>query len=108
MLNSHKVSIFDRVKELSYTLGTGNLLLNGPVPGFSSFGSRYQNNENLFYAVTDGIRYEIGSGVYTNNEIVRFPTLSTNNNNLINFPEGIKEVYATYPATNCVFTASGI
>jgi hypothetical protein len=108
MLNSHQISIFDRVKELSYTLGTGNLLLNGPVPGFSSFGSRYQNNQNLFYAITDGTRYEIGSGVYLNNQIVRFPFVSTNNNNVINFPEGIKEVYATYPATNCVFTASGI
>jgi hypothetical protein len=108
MLNSHQISIFDRVKELSYTLGTGNLLLNGPVPGFSSFGTRYQNNQNLFYAITDGARYEIGSGVYLNNQIIRFPFISTNNNNVINFPEGIKEVYATYPATNCVFTASGI
>jgi len=108
MLNSHKVSIFDRVKELSYTLGTGNLSLNGSVLGFSSFSSRYQDNENLFYAATDGTRYEIGSGIYLNNEIIRFPIVSTNNNDIVDFPEGIKEIFATYPATNCVLSASGI
>lgn len=111
MLNSHNISIFDRVKELSYTTGTGNLLLNGAVAGFSSFGSCYSNNSNLFYAVTDGVRYEVGSGVYLSgvqNELKRFPLRSSSNNNIVNFPEGIKEVYATYPATHSVYTASGI
>lgn len=111
MLNSHNISIFDRVKELSYTTGTGNLLLNGAVPGFSSFGSCYTNNSNLFYAVTDGTRYEIGSGVYltgAQNELKRFPIRSSSNNIVVNFPEGIKEVYVTYPATHSVYTASGI
>lgn len=111
MLNSHKISIFDRVKELSYTTGTGNLLLNGAVAGFSSFGSCYTNSGNLFYAVTDGVRYEVGSGVYLSgaqNELKRFPIRSSSNNGLVNFPEGIKEVYSTYPATHSVYTASGI
>jgi hypothetical protein len=109
MLSEHKISIFDRTKELTYTMGTGNVVLSGPVGGFSSFGSSYAYGNNLFYAITDGTRYEIGSGIYASgNQIIRFPFRSTNNNALVSFPEGVKEVFATYPATHSVFTASGI
>jgi hypothetical protein len=92
-------------------MGTGNITLLGAVAGFSSFGSAYQNNSNVFYAITDGTSYEIGSGVYVtgvNDQLVRFPFKTTNNNSLVDFPEGIKEVYVTYPATHSVFTGSGL
>lgn len=111
MLGPHNVNLFDRIKETSYTLGTSNFVLNGAVGGFSSFGSVYANNSNLFYAATDGTFYEVGSGVYLSgvqNTLVRFPFRSSNNNNKVNFGEGLKEIFVTYPATNCVFTASGI
>ena len=109
MLSEYQISIFDRIKELTYTIGTGNVLLSGPAGGFSSFSSSYSYNDNLFYAITDGTRYEIGSGIYASgNQIIRFPFRSTNNNTLVSFPEGVKEVFATYPATHSVFTASGI
>jgi surface protein len=113
------IILSDRIKELSYTMGTGNLSLSGSVGGFSSFGSAYQHNESLFYAVTDGVNYEIGSGIYrsasydlgdgiTTNELKRFPIRSSNSNNLVNFGEGTKEVYVTYPATHSVYTGSGV
>ena len=111
MLDSQAIKIADRIKELSYTLGTGNLALAGAVPGFSSFGSAFSNNTNIFYAITDGISYEVGSGIYlagNPNQIQRFPIKSTNANNLVNFPEGVKEVYSVYPATNAVYSSSGI
>lgn len=111
MLDSHAIKIADRIKELSYTMGTGNLVLVGSVPGFNSFGSVFSNNNNIFYAVTDGVRYEVGSGIYLSgiqNELKRFPIKSSNSDNLVNFPEGIKEVYSTYPATNAVYSSSGI
>jgi hypothetical protein len=109
MLSEHQISIFDRIKELTYTIGTGNVLLSGPAGGFSSFSSSYSYGDNLFYAITDGTRYEIGSGIYASgNQIIRLPFRSTNNNALVSFPEGVKEVFATYPATHSVFTASGI
>jgi hypothetical protein len=97
----------DRVKELSYTIGTGNITLSGPVTGFSSFSSKYSNGDNLFYAMTDGVNYEIGSGLYSSSTLVRFPVKSTNSNNLVSFGEGVKEVYVTYPATHAVFNGSG-
>jgi hypothetical protein len=104
------IKLSDRIKERTYTIGTGNFALSGVVPGFSSFSSAYSNNQSFFYAATDGSSYEIGSGVYisASNQIVRFPFKSTNNNQKINFPEGLKEVYVTYPATNSVFNTSGI
>jgi hypothetical protein len=104
------IDIYDRIKETTYTIGTGNFALSGVVQGFSSFSSVYSNSGELFYAVTDGTNYEIGSGLYLSpsNQVKRFPTRSTNSNNLVNFPEGLKEIYVNYPATNAVFSTSGL
>lgn len=109
---SNYIKIADRIKELSYTTGTGNFDLTGAANGFSSFGSALSYNDKTFYAITDGTRYEIGSGIYlsgiTNSELKRFPLRSTNNNSLVDFPAGLKEVFITYPATHAVYTTSGI
>lgn len=113
------IKLTDRIKELSYTIGTGNMILSGSVRGFSSFNSACQHNAEVFYAITDGTFYEIGSGVYkradydpndgiTSDQLVRFPITSTNGNNKVNFPEGTKEVYITYPATHAVHNGSGL
>lgn len=104
------INIYDRIKERTYTIGTGNFALSGVVQGFSSFSSVYSNSGELFYAVTDGTNYEIGSGLYlsSNNQIKRFPIKSTNSNNLVSFTEGLKEIYVTYPANNAVFSTSGL
>jgi|LakMenEpi03Aug12_release.lakeMendotaPanAssembly.Ray.scaffolds.fasta_scaffold00067_123 hypothetical protein len=104
------INIYDRIKEISYTIGTNNIALGGAVKGFSTFSSVYSNNDELFYAITDGTNYEIGSGLYisSSNQIKRFPVKSTNSNNLVNFPEGLKEIYVNYPATNAVFNTSGL
>ena len=104
------INLYDRIKEISYTIGTSNIVLGGAVRGFSTFSSAYSNNDELFYAVTDGTNYEIGSGIYlsSSNQIKRFPIKSTNSNNLVNFTEGLKEIYVNYPATNAVFNTSGL
>jgi len=110
-MSNNFIRLADRVKEISYTTGTGNLALDGAVAGFSSFRSAYGSTANIFYAVTNGTSYEVGSGVYvsgTQDEIIRFPFRSSNNNNKVNFPEGVKEIYATYPATHSVYTGSGL
>ena len=113
------INLSDRIKELSYTIGTGNMVLSGPVRGFSSFSSTYSHNSEVFYAITDGTNYEIGSGIYqradydsgdsiTTNQLIRFPIKSTNSNDKVNFIEGTKEVYVTYPATHSVYMGSGL
>lgn len=106
------IVLSDRVKEITRTSGSTSLELEGAATGFSSFGSRYSHNDVVFYAVTDGTEYEIGSGVYAtgtpNNSLSRFPLRSSNSDNLVSFSTGIKEVYVTYPATHAVYHGSGL
>lgn len=107
----NSVTLYDRIKELSYTMGTGNLTLAGAVNGFSDFDSVYNNGDIVFYAITDGTRYEIGSGVFAtgvSDSLTRFPLRSSSSNALVDFPEGTKEVYVTYPATHAVYHGSGV
>lgn len=54
----------DRVKETSRTEGTGNIALDGGSSGFSSFDDFYASGDTVFYAITDNVNYEVGSGVY--------------------------------------------
>jgi hypothetical protein len=85
--------------------------LEGAAVGFSAFGDFYSHNDLIFYAITDGTNYEIGSGQYqenTYNELVRFPFRSTNGDGLVSWTDGVKEIYVTYPATHSVYTASGL
>ena len=109
------IILSDRIKEISYATGTGALQLNGAATGFSAFGSFYANDALVYYAITDGTRYEVGSGVYRDvsggdsyNNLIRYPFKSTSSDGLVNFPEGVKEVYVTYPAAYSVYTASGL
>lgn len=97
----------DRIKETTHTVGTGSLALDGAVTGFSSFSSFYPDSGVMYYSVTDGTNYEIGSGQYLSNALHRFPLVSTNSNNLVSFGAGVKEVFATYMGKNSVYTASG-
>ena len=111
------VQLADRVKELSYTEGTNNMVLEGAAAGFSSFGQLYANSGLVYYAITDGSRYEVGSGHYldsnieptiSQDELIRYPIQSTNNNDKVSWIAGTKEVYVTYPAVFSVYTASGV
>ena len=56
--------LFDRIKQISDSTGTGSLTLNNTAVGFGTFASAYADGEKLFYAITDGSNYEIGSGVF--------------------------------------------
>jgi hypothetical protein len=106
------IVLSDRIKELTHTTGVQPLRLDGAATGFSAFGDFYAHGDALYYAVTDGTDYEVGSGQYildsSDNLLVRFPFRSTNSNNAVEFKEGIKEVYVTYPGQYAVFTASGL
>lgn len=120
MPTQNLITLHDRIKELSYTVGTGNLGLAGASLGFSSFASSYSHNDPIIYAVTDGTNYEIGSGVLLRADhdvgdgvtydtlSNRTPIRSSNNNTLVSFPPGTKEVYVTYPATHAVMMGSGL
>ena len=109
-MNPYLVKLYDRVKETSYSTGTSVVELAGAVNGFSAFGDRYVDNDAVFYAITDGVNFEVGSGIFTTgpNQIQRFPLRSSNNDSAINFSAGVKEVYVTYPADYTISTGSGL
>lgn len=119
-MSQNRIQLHDRVKELTYTEGLGNFALARTADGFSQLQRFYSHQDVFFYAATDGVRYEIGSGVLlradysevdaiTYNEVVRHPFRSSNtDNSKIDFPPGVKEVFITYPATHAVMMGSGI
>jgi hypothetical protein len=111
-MSEHIIVLADRVKELSRTTGSGNIVLDGAATGFGSFAGSYTYNDALFYAVTDGINYEVGSGQYildgSDDALTRFPFHSSNSNTAVDFPAGVKEVYVTYPGKYAVMTGSGL
>ena len=106
------IKLADRIKEKTYSIGTGRLDLDGAFVGSSRFSEAYVSGDSFFYAISNGTDYEVGSGVYgfdTVNHYIesRFAVESTNSDNIVNFPAGLKEVYVTYPGKFSVFTASG-
>jgi hypothetical protein len=102
----------DRIKETSRDTGTGHLTLDGAVQGFTSFYNSYSSGDVLFYAISDGSEYEVGSGVFHSDGVYhrleRVAHRSTNSDNNVDFHAGVKEVYVTYPAKFSVFTSSGV
>jgi len=111
-MSEHIIVLADRVKELSRTTGSGNIVLDGAATGFGSFAGSYTYDDALFYAVTDGVNYEVGSGQYildgADDALTRFPFSSSNSNAAVDFPAGVKEVYVTYPGKYAVMTGSGL
>lgn len=111
-MSDNLIILADRVKEISFTTGTADFVLDGPANGFSSFDTRYSNGDVLFYAATNGVDYEVGSGIFTvgvTDSIVRMPfKTSATNDAKVSFTNGAKEVYVTYPATHSVYIGSGV
>ncbi len=106
------VFLHDRIKEISHDTGAGNLSLDGASTGFGSFSGVYSDGDAVFYAITDGTEYEVGSGSYINtgstDAISRFAFNSSNSNNNVNFTAGIKEIFVSYPGKFALFSASGM
>lgn len=92
----------DRVQETTTTTGTGSLTLLGAVSGYQSF-SVIGNGNTTYYTITGSGtgEWETGLGTYstTGPTLARTAILSSSNNNsLVNFSAGTKNVFVTYPA----------
>ena len=92
----------DRVQETSNTGGTGTLTLAGAVIGYQSFASAFVTGQTVYYAITNGVNWEVGSGTFT----AAGPTLSrdqvfasSNAGALVNFP-GSVYVWDDQPAVS--------
>ena len=75
---SREVRLSDRVKQLSFDPSTNAFALDSVATGFSPFRDFYENGDVVFYAATDGTRYEVGSGEYNNNTLTRYPLRRNN------------------------------
>lgn len=111
-MSSTMIYLVDRIKETSHSTGTGAFALDGAAPGFGAFGSAYAYNDLVYYAITDGIDYEVGSGQYflngSTNSIRRWPFASSAASGLVNWGAGTKEVFVTYPGKSSVYSSSGV
>lgn len=94
----------DRVQESTTTTGTGSVTLLGAVIGYQSF-SVIGNGNTTYYTIA-GVgtsEWETGLGTYstTGPTLARTTVLSSSNNNsLVNFSAGTKNVFVTYPASS--------
>jgi hypothetical protein len=112
------IKLHDRVKETSNSTGTGTVVLEGAVEGFAPFSDYVGQSGLVYYTITDSNNWEVGSGrfldsgrnvgTFTNNQLIRFPLKSSNSNNLVDFPAGIKEVFVTHPAHAAIYAVAGL
>lgn len=102
--------INDRIKEKTYSVGSGNLDFSGPTPAYSAFSSVYSSGDTFFYCITNDVDYEIGIGRYAPNRLERTQVFKSSKpaNAIVNWPVGLKEVYVTYPAENSVYQVNNI
>ncbi len=104
--------IDDRVRETTTVTGTNDASLLGAVTGFQSFAV-IGNNNTTYYTIADqaGGNWEVGIGTYISSGAVLQRTTilsSSNSNNKVSFPAGIKDVFVTYPSEKAVYLdASG-
>jgi hypothetical protein len=92
----------DRVKVRTRTLGTGTLTLENVIGGFQSFSAVGDGNETYFGIIDQVGNWEISRGTYTaiGNTLSRtIVVASSNNNQLVDFEEGSKNVFCTFPAS---------
>jgi len=99
--------LYDRVKETSTTVGTGNFTLAGAVSQFRSFSSVFASGavgvyDPIYYAIVGqtGTEWEVGKGYLSNaTTLVRDTVFSSSNaNTLVNFSAGTKDVFNTITA----------
>ena len=90
----------DRVKVFSNTDGTGTLTLGATDQGFQSFNSI---SGQTYYAITNGINWEVGIGTHESGNLSRDTVLeSSNSGNLINL-SGRSTIFVTYPASRAIY-----
>lgn len=97
--------IADRVRETAQVTGFDAIFFINAVSGYRPF-SVIGNGNSTYYSISAGAQWEVGVGVYTasTNTLSRDTVLSSaNNDNLVNFASGIKDVVLSQPAERAVY-----
>lgn len=90
----------DRVKEVTLTQGTGNVVLLGTGTGFVTFSSVCTDGDIFDYSITNPgtDEWETGIGTYNSqtNSVSRTTVVSSSyNNELVDFGAGNKQIFIT-------------
>ena len=89
----------DRVKETTLTIGTGQYALEGAAIGHQSFSDGIGNTNTCYYAVTDGVDWEIGIGTVGVGTLDRTTIhASSNAAAAVNWAVGVKTIFCTVSA----------
>ncbi len=94
--------IKDRVKETTTSTGTGQILLNGAVTGFTTFAANLAINDTCNYCIDNGAgEWEIGLGTLISSTLLDRTSVvaSSNGTSSVNFSAGTKSVFLTQPAS---------
>ncbi|CAB4126909.1 hypothetical protein UFOVP84_33 [uncultured Caudovirales phage] len=85
----------NRVKETTTSIGTGPIVLGGPVTGCVSFNSTFNIGATVRYVYDDLTgNWEYGDGILGSGTITRSVVLgSSNSGALVNFGAGTKYVF---------------
>jgi len=98
--------VSDRVREVTTVVGTGPATPTGAFSGYVSFASAIGNGNTTYYTISDNVNFqwEVGVGTLTGGALTRDLILTSSNNNLIvNFAAGSKEMFCTLPAERAVY-----
>lgn len=95
--------VADRVQETTTTTGTGTLTLAGAKTGYRAFSAAFSNGDTVYYCITDGTNWEVGSGVFTTSgtTLTRANILASSNaGSAVSWGAGSKDVFCTAPAAH--------
>lgn len=99
--------VADRVKQKTTTVGTSTFTIGASITGFQTFASVSNTGDTFHYAavhLTDG-NWETGLGTINTGSgtIARTPLTSSNNNALVSFASGDKEIFITPVSSNLIY-----
>lgn len=93
----------DRVKQLTFSSGTGGISFVGSFPGYQTFDQVLTSGDTTFYVIEENDKFEVGVGTYASNSLDRnFVLSSSNNNEKVEF-QGSGVVSITFPADRAVY-----
>lgn len=89
-----------RVKETTTITGTGPYELAGALTGFQGFVAAIGDTETTWYCCTDGIDWEIGTGIITDDTpdtLSRTVYSSSNSDSAVDWAAGSKYIFCIFP-----------
>lgn len=96
----------DRVREVTTSVGTGNVTPSGAYNGYQTFAAGIGVGNSTYYtiALDSANQWEVGIGTYVGPHFTRDTVLASSNGNaLVNFAVGSKEIFCTLPAERAVY-----